>query len=126
MVHEGHTATDLKLHAESITHLLTKKSQQIKSVNEDKPWPRIVIDGVDTGIQTWDDNLYPYSMNHILTILKTDNPWLADIKIKEEPRWLCGCDTINTKRHSSLVITLDNESTQKSILEHKFIFRWGL
>jgi hypothetical protein len=64
-------------------------------------------------------------MNHILTTLKTDNPWLADIKLKEEPRWLCRRDTINTKRHSSLVITLDDKSTQKSILEHKFIFGWG-
>jgi hypothetical protein len=57
MVHEGHTATDLKPHTESITHLLTKKAQQIKTINEDKPWPCIMIDGVDTGIQTWDDNL---------------------------------------------------------------------
>jgi hypothetical protein len=118
MVREGHTATDLKPHAESIAHLLMKKAQQIKSVNEDKPWPHIVIDGVDTGIQTWDDNPSSYSMSHILTTLKTDNPWLADIKLKEEPRWLCGRDTINTKRHSSLVITLDDEPTQKTILEH--------
>jgi hypothetical protein len=64
-------------------------------------------------------------MEHILNTLKTDNPWLTDIKLKEELRWLCGYDTINTKRHSSLVITLDNESAQKSILEHKFIFGWG-
>jgi hypothetical protein len=122
MVCEGHTATDLKLQTESITHLLTKKSQQIKSINEDKPWPCIVIDSVDTGIQTWDDNPSPYSMNHILTTLKTDNPWLTDIKLKEEPRWLCRHDTINSKRHSSLVITLDDEPTQKLILKHKFIF----
>jgi hypothetical protein len=104
MVHEGHTATNLKPYAESITHLLTKKTQQIKTVNEDKPWPRVVIDGVDMGIQTWDDNPSPYSIEHILNMLKTDNPWFTDIKLKEEPRWICGRDTINTKRHSSLVI----------------------
>jgi hypothetical protein len=59
MVREGHTATDLKPYAESITYLLTKKTQQIKTVNKDKPWPHIVIDGVDTGIQTWDENPSP-------------------------------------------------------------------
>jgi hypothetical protein len=125
MVREGHTATDLNPHAESVAHLLMKKAQQIKSINEDKPWPCIVIDSIDTGIQTWDENLSPYSMNHILTTLKTDNPSLTDIKLKEEPRWLCGHDTINTKRHSSLVITLKDKLAQKSILEHKFIFGWG-
>jgi hypothetical protein len=119
MVCKGHTATDLKPYAESIAYLLTKKTQQIKVVNKDKPWPCIVIDGVDTGIQTWDDNPSPYSMEHILNTLKTDNPWLTDIKLKEEPRWLCGCNTINTKRHSSLVTTLDDD------FEHKFVFGWG-
>jgi hypothetical protein len=121
-VHEDHTATDPKPYTESIAHLLTRKTQQIKTINNDKPWPCIVIDGVDMGIQTWDENPSPYSMEHILNTQKTDNPWLSDIKLKEEPRWLCGHDTINTKRHSSLVITLDNESAQKSILNHKFIF----
>jgi hypothetical protein len=29
------------------------------------------------------------------------------------------------QRHLSLVITLDNELAQKSILKHKFIFSWG-
>jgi hypothetical protein len=125
MVHKGHTATDLKPYAESIGHLLTNKTQQIKTVNEDKPWPCIVIDSVDTGIQTWDNNPSPYSMEHILNTLKTDNPWFTDLKLKEEPRWICGCDTINTKRHSSLVITLDEESAQKTMLNHKFIFSWG-
>jgi hypothetical protein len=64
-------------YVDSIAHLLTKKMQQIKSVNEDKPWPHIVIDGVDMGIQTWDDNPSPYSMAHIINTLKTDNPWFC-------------------------------------------------
>jgi hypothetical protein len=81
MVCEGHTATDLEPYAESIAHLLTKKTQQIKTINEDKPWPHVVIDGVDTGIQTWDGNLSPYSMEHILNTLKTDNLWFTDIKL---------------------------------------------
>jgi hypothetical protein len=72
-----------------------------------------VIDGVDMGIQTWDDNPSPYSMEHILNILKTDNPWFINIKLKEEPRWICGYDTINTKRHLSQVITLNEEPAQK-------------
>jgi hypothetical protein len=86
MVREGHTATDLRPYAESIAHLLTKKTQQIKTINKDKPWLHIVIDRVDMGIQTWDENPPPYSMEHILNTLKTDNPWLTDIKLKEEPR----------------------------------------
>jgi hypothetical protein len=36
---EGHSATDLKPHARSISHFLTKNPIPIKDINEDKPWP---------------------------------------------------------------------------------------
>jgi hypothetical protein len=41
MVLEGHTATDVKPYTESIVYLLTKRTQQIKTVNKDNPWPCI-------------------------------------------------------------------------------------
>jgi hypothetical protein len=69
----------------SITHL-TKHPIQIKAISEDKPWPRIVIDGVDTGISTWDENPSPHLMTHILNTLHANNPWFANIRSKEEPR----------------------------------------
>jgi hypothetical protein len=55
MVHEATQLLTLN-HTESIAHLLTKKAQQIKTVNEDKPWPHVVIDSVDMGIQAQDNN----------------------------------------------------------------------
>jgi hypothetical protein len=50
LTREGHLATDLKPHAMSISHFLTKHPIPIKDISEDKPWPQIVVDGVDTGI----------------------------------------------------------------------------
>jgi hypothetical protein len=71
---KGHSATNLKPHARSISHFLTKNPTPIKDINEDELWLRIVIDGVDTGISTWDDNPTPHPMTHILNTLYADNP----------------------------------------------------
>jgi hypothetical protein len=109
----------------SITQFLTKHPIPIKDISEDKPWPRIVIDGVDTGIFTWDENPSPHLIAHILNTLHTDNPWFANIKIKEEPRWLCSPNQIGNKKHSSLVITLENPESFKELIERKTIFGWG-
>jgi hypothetical protein len=103
LVCKGHTATNLKLLAGSITHLLTKQPQQINSISEDKPWPQVVIDGVYTGILPWDETPSPHSMEHILDTIHTDNPWFENIKLKKLPRWICGHESINTKKHSSLI-----------------------
>jgi hypothetical protein len=61
-------------------NLLTKQAQQIKSVSEDKPWPGVVIDGVNTGILPWDKIPSPHLMEHILNTLCADNPWFSNIK----------------------------------------------
>jgi hypothetical protein len=86
LTREGHLATDLKPHAMSISHFLTEHPIPIKDISKDKPWPRIIIDGVDTGISTWDENPSLHPMTHILNTLHADNPWFANIKLKEEPR----------------------------------------
>jgi hypothetical protein len=62
LTHKGHLASDLKPHAMSISQFLTKHPIPIKDISEDKPWPRVVIDGVDTGISTWDENPSPHPM----------------------------------------------------------------
>jgi hypothetical protein len=51
-------------------------------ISEDKPWPQIVIDRVDTGISTWDKNPSPHPMMHILNTLHAGNLWFTNIKIK--------------------------------------------
>jgi hypothetical protein len=125
LVCEGHTVIDLKPLTKSITHLLTKQPQQINSISEDKLWPQVVIDGVATGILPWDKTPSPHSMEHILDTICTDNPWFENIKLKELLRWICGHKSINTKKHSSLVLMLKSESSQKELLNHRFIFGWG-
>jgi hypothetical protein len=80
-----HIASDLKPHAMSISHFLTKHPIPIKDISKDKPWPQVVINGVDTGISTWDDNPSTHLMSHILNTLHADNPWLANIKLKKNP-----------------------------------------
>jgi hypothetical protein len=64
-------------------------------------------------------------MMHILNTLHADNPWFTNIKLKEESRWLCGRDQIGNKKHSSMVITLENPESFKELIEHKTIFSWG-
>jgi hypothetical protein len=39
LTREGHLASDLKTHAMSIFHFLTKHPIPIKDISEDKPWP---------------------------------------------------------------------------------------
>jgi hypothetical protein len=124
LTREGHLATNLKPHAMSITHFLTKNPIPIKDINEDKLWPRIVIDGVDTGISTWDKNPSPHPMTHILSTLHADNPWFTNIKLKEQPRWLCGSDHIGNKKHSSIVSTLEDQESLKELIDRKTIFGW--
>jgi hypothetical protein len=86
LTHKGHLASDLKPHAMSICHFLTKHPIPIKDISEDKPWPHVIINGVDTGISTWDENPSPHPITYIFNTLHADNPWFANIKLKEEPR----------------------------------------
>jgi hypothetical protein len=126
LVCNGHTAASLRPFAESIAHFLTKQIQQIKTISKDKPWPQVVIDRVDMGILQWDETPSPHSMEHIIDTLHANNPCFANIKLKELPRWICGHKTIIAKKHySSLVITLNTETSQRELLNHKFIFSWG-
>jgi hypothetical protein len=125
LAHKRHSATDLEPYANSLSHLLTECPIQVKAISEDKPWPQVVINGVDTGISPWDDNPSPHPMTHILNTLHTDNPWFTSIKIKEEPRWLCGPESIGSKKHSSIVLTLDDLDSLKELLERRTIFGWG-
>jgi hypothetical protein len=63
-------------------------------------------------------------MEHILDTIHADNPWFKKIKLKELPRWICGYESVNTKKHLSLVLTLKSKSSQKELLNHRFIFGW--
>jgi hypothetical protein len=60
-------------------------------------------------------------MLYILNTLYADNPWFANIKLKEQPRWLCGADHIGNKEHSSLVLTLEDQESLKELIEHNHI-----
>jgi hypothetical protein len=120
LTRKGHLATDLKPHTMSISYFLIKHPIPIKDISDDKPWPQIIVDGVDTGIPTWDGNPSPHPMTYILNTLYADNPWFTNIKLKEEPRWLCGSDHISNKKHSSIVfrrprITQRTNQTQNHI-----------
>jgi hypothetical protein len=80
---------------------------------------------VDTGISTWDEDPSPHPMPHILNTLYADNPWFANIKLKEQPRWLCRIDNIGNKKHSSIVLTLEDQESLKELTKRRTIFRWG-
>jgi hypothetical protein len=64
-------------------------------------------------------------MTHILNTLYADNPWFENIKLKEQPRWLCRPDHIGNKKHSSIVLTLEDQDSLKELTERKTIFGWG-
>jgi hypothetical protein len=41
-------------------------------------------------------------------------PWFENIKMEEEPRWLCGLNQIGNKKHPPMVITLENQNPSKN------------
>jgi hypothetical protein len=52
-------------------------------------------------------------------------PLVLKYQIKEEPRWICDCEAIISKKYSSLVITLDTESSQKELLVRATLLTQG-
>jgi hypothetical protein len=57
--------------------------------------------------------------------MKTPPHIMVHKQDKREPRWLCGPDQIGHKKHSFMVITLENPESFKELIEHKTIFGWG-
>jgi hypothetical protein len=97
---------------------LTTTTCPIKQICEDKPWSRIVLDGIDTHHGAW----LPYdgpdrliTGDEILNELWEHNPCLEGVILRETPRWLCDPDTLQTKRHSSVVLTLESEEDHRRI-----------
>jgi hypothetical protein len=76
-------------------------------------------------LTTWDENPSPHPMTHILNTLYANNPWFANIKLMEQPGWLCSSDHIGNKKHSSIVLTLEDQESLKELIEDKTIFGWG-
>jgi hypothetical protein len=111
-----------------LENALTTITCSIKQMCEDKPWARLVLDGVDTHPGAWlpyDNTDRILTGEEILAELYDHNPSLQNVAFKEDPRRLCAPDTLRTKSHSSIVLTLESEEDHRRLLNQRTLLGWG-
>lgn len=104
-------------HSELIAKELTTSNDRTFVAHPDRPWQRVVLDGVATGHDFLENTAVTTPMDEIIDELRDDNPAFRNIELKDAAKWMCTPSVLSGKMHSTIVLSLGSEADKATLLE---------
>ncbi|KAL4073002.1 hypothetical protein V8B97DRAFT_2037313, partial [Scleroderma yunnanense] len=89
----------------------------------DKEWHQVLLNGVDTGKSDIDDEMDGLHFQgqdtaSIMMELKANNPCMANVTFLKHPCWIAHLETLSTKMHSSVILTVSLQEEVDYLIHH--------